>query len=52
MEDQDVAFHRRVREAYRQLAADESARVRLIDGSQSREAVAEQVWQAVAPLFI
>ena len=50
MEDQDIGFHRRVREAYRQLAADES-RVRLIDGSQTREAVAEQVWQAVKPLI-
>ncbi|HEY2844139.1 MAG TPA: dTMP kinase [Bryobacteraceae bacterium] len=49
MEEQDVAFHRRVREAYRQLATEESARVRLIDGSQSREAVAEQVWKAVMP---
>jgi dTMP kinase len=50
MEDQDVGFHRRVRDAYRQLAADEPGRVRLIDGSESREAVAEQVWKAVAPL--
>lgn len=48
MEEQDVAFHRRVREAYRQLAADESKRIRLIDGSQTREAVAEQVWSAIA----
>jgi dTMP kinase len=50
IEEQDVGFHRRVRDAYRQLAADDSRRVRLIDGSQTREAVAEQVWQAVAPL--
>ena len=48
MEEQGVGFHRRVREAYRQLAADEPARVKLIDGSQTREAVAEQVWNAVA----
>jgi len=48
IEEQDVSFHRRVRDAYRQLAADESKRVRLIDGSQTREAVAEQVWDAVA----
>ena len=50
MEEQDVDFHRRVRDAYRQLAADEPARVKLIDGSQAREAVAQQVWQAVEPL--
>jgi len=49
MEEQGVAFHRRVREAYRQLAADEPKRIRLIDGSQTREAVAEQVWSAIAP---
>jgi dTMP kinase len=48
IEEQDVGFHRRVREAYRQLAADETRRVKLIDGSQTREAVAEQVWDAVA----
>ena len=51
MEDQDVGFHRRVRDAYRQLAVDEPGRVRMIDGSQTREAVAEQVWQAVTPLL-
>jgi dTMP kinase len=49
IEELDVGFHRRVREAYRQLAADEPKRIRLIDGSQTREAVAEQVWSAVAP---
>jgi dTMP kinase len=52
IEEQDVGFHRRVREAYRQLAADESRRVRLIDGSQTVEVVAEQVWlevSAIAP---
>jgi dTMP kinase len=51
MEEQELGFHRKVRDAYRQLAADEHHRVRLIDGSQTREAVAELVWQAVAPLF-
>jgi len=49
IEELDVGFHRRVRDAYRQLAADEPKRIRLIDGSQTREAVAEQVWLAVAP---
>src|SRR6185295_6330357 len=51
MEEQEVGFHRRVREAYRQLAADEHQRVRLIDGSQTLEAVASEVWQAVQHLF-
>jgi len=49
MEEQDVGFHRRVRDAYRQLAAEEPKRIRLIDGSQTREAVSEQVWSAIAP---
>jgi dTMP kinase len=51
MEEQDVGFHRRVRDAYRQLALDEPARVKLIDGSQTREGVAEQVWEAVYSLI-
>jgi dTMP kinase len=51
MEDQDVAFHRRVRDAYRQLATDESGRVKVIDGSQAREVVAEQVWEVVSTLM-
>lgn len=51
MEEQELGFHRKVRDAYRQLAADEHHRVRLIDGSQTREAVAIEVWQTVAPLF-
>jgi len=50
IEEQGVAFHRKVREAYRQLAADEPKRIRLIDGSQSRDAVAQQVWDAVSPI--
>ena len=49
IEELEVGFHRRVRDAYRQLAADEPKRIRLIDGSQTREAVAEQVWSAVVP---
>ena len=51
MEEQDVGFHRRVRDAYRQLAADEPARVKLIDGSQKMEVVAEQVWDEVRELI-
>lgn len=51
MDEQDAAFHRKVREAYRQLAGDEPARVRLIDGAQNRDAVAKLVWTEVAPLL-
>jgi dTMP kinase len=50
IDQQAVSFHRKVREAYRQLAVDEPARIRLIDGDRSREEVAEDVWTAIAPL--
>jgi dTMP kinase len=47
IDEQAVSFHRKVRDAYHQLASDESKRVRLIDGGRGEEAVAEDVWQAV-----
>jgi dTMP kinase len=47
MEEQDLSFHRKVREAYRQLASDEPQRVRLIDGSRPEAAVAADVWAEV-----
>jgi dTMP kinase len=49
MDTQAVEFHRRVRKAYLAMAARESARFRVIDGRGSVEAVAEAVWNAVAP---
>jgi dTMP kinase len=52
MEEQDLSFHRKVREAYRQLASDEPKRVRLIDGSRDEATIAEEVWEAVRPLLI
>ncbi len=51
MEEQDLSFHRQVREGYRQLAADEPQRVRLIDGSRPEAVVAADVWAAVEPLL-
>ncbi len=47
LDEQTVGFHRKVREAYRQLASDESNRVKLIDGSRDQDSVAEEVWQTV-----
>jgi dTMP kinase len=47
IEEQEIAFHRKVRDAYRQLAADEPGRVKLVDGGRSAEAVAADVWEAV-----
>ena len=40
IDEQAVDFHKRVRDAYHQLAADEPDRVRLIDGSRDENAVA------------
>src|SRR5580698_7682540 len=51
MEEQDISFHRKVREAYRQLASDEPQRVKLIDGSRPEAVVAADVWAAVASLM-
>lgn len=52
MEQQAIAFHRKVREAYRQIAAEDPRRVRLIDGARSREAVGADVWNAVDSLRV
>lgn len=51
MEEQDMSFHRKVRDAYRHLASEEPQRVKLIDGSRSETAVAADVWTAVQPLL-
>jgi dTMP kinase len=51
MEEQDLSFHRKVREAYRQLASDEPQRVRLIDGGRAEAVVAADVRAAVEPLL-
>ncbi|MEO8099545.1 MAG: dTMP kinase [Acidobacteriota bacterium] len=48
MEEQPIAFHRVVRDAYRQLATDEPRRIRTIDGARDRQAVNEDVWAAVS----
>ncbi len=52
LDEQSVSFHERVREAYRQLAADEPARVKLIDGARPVETVAADVWQTVEPVLL
>ncbi len=51
MEEQAIGFHRQVREAYRQLASDEPARVKFINGGRDESAVAADVWAAVEPLL-
>lgn len=46
-EQEDIAFHERLREAYRQIAADEPQRCALIDANADQETVAARIWSAV-----
>ena len=48
MDEQSLEFHRRVRDAYHALAAQEPARVRLVDGRADVDTVARQVWDIVS----
>ena len=50
-EREDIAFHRRVREGYLRLAADEPGRCLVIDASQSKEKIKEIIWQRVSQLL-
>ena len=51
LDEQAIGFHRKVRDAYLQLATDEPKRVKLIDGSRSEKEVADDVWKAMLPLI-
>jgi dTMP kinase len=51
IDEQAVEFHRRVREAYRELAEREPERVRLVDGNAAPEAVAVAVWREVSAVL-
>ena len=51
LDQETLGFHRKVREAYRQLASDDSRRVRLIDGSRQESEVAEDVWSQISALL-
>lgn len=50
-EAEDIDFHRRLRDAYRQVAADEPDRCVLIDATMDVAAVAERVWSTVGSRF-
>lgn len=50
-DEQEVSFHRKVRDAYHQLASDEPRRIRLIDGGRPENEVAQSVWEIVRPLI-
>lgn len=46
-EAEDIKFHQDLRDAYRQIAAEDPQRCVLIDANASAEAVAAQVWTAL-----
>lgn len=50
-EEEDIVFHRNVREGYLQLAQEEAERFRIIDGSGDVEDVRQQIQAMVLPLF-
>ena len=47
MEEQTVAFHKRVREIYLELGREFPERIKIIDGNGRMEDVAERVWRVV-----
>ena len=47
LDEQELGFYRKVRDAYRQIASEEPRRVHLVDGSQRPDQVAEEVWSIV-----
>jgi len=50
-EQEDTAFHQRVREGYLRMAADEPERWVVIDASQSKEKIREIIWNRVSQLL-
>ncbi len=50
-EQQDIAFHQRVREGFLKLAADEPERWLVVDAAQSKEKIAEIIWHRVSRLL-
>ena len=49
-EKKGLAFHRKLREAFLDIAARDPRRCRVIDSSRPYEAVAADIWRAVAPI--
>ncbi len=47
IEGETLAFHQRVRDGFLKIAKDEPARVRVVDGSQSIETVADEIRKIV-----
>ena len=51
MEQEPAEFYERVRQAYRQLAADEPNRVILINGLRSEDEIEDEIWSVLAVRF-
>ena len=49
--EQDVAFHRRVRAGFLELAADDPDRFAVVDATQAADDVAHEVWAIVAEIL-
>ena len=50
-EEEDLLFHRKVREGYLRLAQEAPDRIRVIDGNSGLEEVSQQIQKIVLPLF-
>lgn len=50
-ENEDATFHKRIRRGYLKLAAEEPKRFFVTDASQSKEAIADIIWQKVSSLL-
>lgn len=49
-EKKGLAFHRKLREGFLAMASGDAGRCQIIDSSRPYEAVAQDIWRAVAPL--
>ncbi|NGX37471.1 MAG: Thymidylate kinase [Chlamydiae bacterium] len=47
IEKEDIAFHRKIREAFHHIGEQNPARFQIVDGSQSREAVFEEALKLI-----
>ena len=50
-EQENIAFHQRVREGYLKMAASDPERWLVIDAAQSKERIAQIIWQRVSQLL-
>jgi dTMP kinase len=49
MDEQSIAFHERVRDAYKRLAAAEPNRLEIVDASPTPDVVEAAIWRLVTP---